>query len=486
MMKKVSRNIKFSINENTRDNETWVKQEIESCKFKDTRLNKRFQKLCESLYAGIGESIPYACQDWANTKAAYRFFSNDRINEEQILSGHFLSTKERVTEAQGNILILHDTTEFKYKRDDPRTIGLLTGLPKKRDLFGKLERITTHGVLMHSSLAVTTLGLPLGLAAIKFFTRKKFIGSNELKRHINPTRIPIDKKESFRWLENLRQATTLINDPSRCIHIGDRESDIYELFCEAQKAKTHFLVRTCVDRLAGDGNHTIAAEMSRIKVKGLHRTEVRDNKGNVSQAKLKIKYHSITVLPPVDKSKHYPKLQLTVIHAEEKGKPKNRDKIMWKLLTDLPVTSLGGAIEKLNWYAMRWKIELFHKILKSGCKAESSKLRTANRIANLIAIFCILSWRIFWMTMLNRTLPNAASALALTEIEIKLLDNLINNNGTKKKRKLSDYLISIAKLGGYLARNSDAPPGNIVMWRGLTRLIDIELGFNMAMKIVGN
>ncbi len=159
---------------------------------------------------------------------------------------------------------------------------------------------------------------------------------------------------------------------------------------------------------------------------------------------------------------------------------------MWKLLTDLPVTSLSGAIEKLNWYAMRWKIELFHKILKSGCKAESSKLRTANRIANLIAIFCILSWRIFWMTMLNRTLPNAASTLALTEIEIKLLDNLINNNGTKKKRKLSDYLISIAKLGGYLARNSDAPPGNIVMWRGLTRLIDIELGFNMALKIVGN
>src|SRR3990170_7376296 len=475
---------KLSVAGNT-DN-GWIKGEVERCKFKDARINKRFQKLCECLYDGMGKSIPFACQDWANTKAAYRFFSNNRINEEEILSGHFLSTKERVTEAKGNVLILHDTTEFKYKRDDPREIGLITGLPKKRNLFGKLMRITTHGVLMHSSLAVTTAGLPLGLAAIKFFTRKKFIGANELKRHVNATRIPIDKKESIRWLQNLRQATTLIDDPNRCVHIGDRESDIYELFCEAQKAKTHFLVRTCVDRLAGDGSHTIATEMSRVKVKGLHRIEVRDNKGNVSQAKLKIKYHSITVLPPVDKSKYYPKLQLTVIHAEEKGKPKNRDKIMWKLLTDLSVTSLADAIEKINWYAMRWKIELFHKILKSGCKAESSKLRTASRITNLISVFCILSWRIFWMTMLNRTSPNAPCKLALTETEIKLLDNLIKNKNTIRKKKLSYYLVSIAKLGGYLARKSDFPPGNIVMWRGLTRLTDIALGYNMAMKIVGN
>ena len=487
-MAKTKLGTKIIINNNLIDSNDWVKQELEQCKFKDARISKRFQKVCKLLYNGVGESIPFACQDWANTKAAYRFFSNDRVNEAEILSGHFQSTKRRFTETKGNILILHDTTEFVYKRDDPRQFGLITKIPKyKKNLFGGLLRITTRGVLMHSSLAVTTEGLPLGLAAIKFWTRKKFKGCEELKRHINPTRVPINKKESIRWLENLKQSTNLLNDRDRCIHIGDRESDIYELFCEAQKAKTHFLVRTCVDRLAGDGNHTIATEMNRVKVKGLHRIEVRNNKGKISQAKLKIKYHSITVLPPVDKSKYYPKLQLTVIHAEEKGKPKNRDRIIWKLLTDLPVVSLADAVEKINWYAMRWKIELFHKILKSGCKAESSKLRTANRITNLISVFCILSWRIFWMTMLNRVLPNASSKLALTEVEIKLLDNLeYNNTNIPRKKKLSDYLISIAKLGGYLARNSDPPPGNIVMWRGLTRLTDIVLGYNMAKKIVGN
>ena len=221
--------------------------------------------------------------------------------------------------------------------------------------------------------------------------------------------------------------------------------------------------------------------MDIVPVKGLHRIKMRDKKGNISEAKLEIKYRRIHVLPPIGKQKQYPDLWLTVIHAEEKTKPKNRERIVWKLMTDLPITSRKEAIEKLNWYAMRWKIETFHKILKSGCKAEDSKLRTAGRLANLISVFCILSWRIFWMTMINRCSPGSPAKLALTNDEINLLDHLAKNINDKqpKNKKLSDYVIKIAKLGGYLARASDPPPGNIVMWRGLSRLTDIELGFNL-------
>ncbi|MCP1846036.1 hypothetical protein ACVIHI_008503 [Bradyrhizobium sp. USDA 4524] len=254
---------------------------------------------------------------------------------------------------------------------------------------------------MHSSLAVTTEGLPLGLSAIKFWTRKKFKGTTALKRKINPTRVPIEQKESIRWLENLRQSTDLLAAPGRCVHIGDRESDIYELFCLAEEVGTHFLVRTCVDRLAGDGNHTIADEMDEVTIKGLHRIKVKDDKGDPDDAVLEIRYRKIRVLPPIGKQTKYPALTLTVIHAQERGRPKRRKKIEWKLLTDLPVQSRKDAINKIEWYALRWKIEVFHKILKSGCKAEDSKLRTAERLVNLIAVFCIVSWRVFWMTMLN-------------------------------------------------------------------------------------
>ena len=168
-----------------------------------------------------------------------------------------------------------------------------------------------------------------------------------------------------------------------------------------------------------------------------------------------------------------------MVHARERNTPANRKPIEWKLITDLPVTSRREAIEKLDWYAMRWKIETFHKVLKSGCNAEESRLRTAERLANLISVFCIISWRIFWLTMLNRTCPDAEPEKALTLAEIDLLDCLV------KDSKRSRYLEKIAQLGGYLARANDSPPGNIVMWRGMRRLADMQLGLNLASERYG-
>ncbi|WFU20638.1 hypothetical protein QA643_28420 [Bradyrhizobium sp. CB3481] len=191
----------------------------------------------------------------------------------------------------------------------------------------------------------------------------------------------------------------------------------------AEEVGTHFLVRTCVDRLAGDGNYTIADEMDEVTVKGLHRINLKDDKGDPDEALLEIRFRKLRILPPIGKQKKYPALTLTVIHAQERGTPKRRKKIEWKLLTDLPVQSRKDAIEKIEWYALRWKVEVFHKILKLGCKAEDSKLRTAERLVNLIAVYCIVSWRVFWMTMLNRSSPNAAPQTALNDLEIRLLDH---------------------------------------------------------------
>jgi hypothetical protein len=157
--------------------------------------------------------------------------------------------------------VLHDTTEFTYQRESADAIGITKSINSGRDKAGRLRSHTVCGILMHSSLAVTKEGLPLGLAAVKFWTRKKFKGIAALKKKINLTRVPIEQKESIRWLENVQQSTALLGDPGRCVHIGDRESDIYELFCATREAGAHFLIRTCVDRLAGDGDHTIADEM---------------------------------------------------------------------------------------------------------------------------------------------------------------------------------------------------------------------------------
>lgn len=318
------------------------------CQFGDPRLAQRAIRLIEQMAAKVGNSIPAACQDWAKTKAAYRFFDNESVGEGEILSGHFQATKERIAALDSPVLILHDTTEFSFKRETG-SIGLLHRYPKRRNANGKVHEITVGGISMHASLVVTTEGLPLGLGAIKFWTRQKFKGCNALKKKVNPTRIPIEEKECYRWLENLRQATALSDAPGSCVHIGERESDIYELFSLAAKLGTHFLVRTCVERLTGTEGVTVAVEMEFAAVKALHCIEFKDRHEADHQATLELKFQRIEVCPPEYKQGRYTPLILTVIHAVEQGDPKGRELIEWKLLTNLPVRS----IEKLDWYAMR-------------------------------------------------------------------------------------------------------------------------------------
>jgi len=463
--------------------EVWVEREIEGCEFPDQRLKARFGKLLGQLGEKIGSALPTACQDWAATKAAYRFFDNPRVDESIILAGHFAATKSRMAAVKGPLLILHDTTEFSFQRERPEAVGQTRRIPTGR--IGR-EPITVCGLLMHSSLAVTTAGKPLGLTAVKFWTRKKFKGINALKggneggKHsVNTTRIPIEEKESIRWLENLEQSTQLVN-PDRCIHIGDRESDIYELFCLAEEKHTHFVVRTCVDRLAGTGNTTIARKMKREPIQGTHQFEVLDAKRRPIEVTLQLRYSQMTVHPPIGKHKKYMPLSLTVIHAWERGKPEGRKTICWKLLTDLPVDDFDSAIEKVNWYSQRWKIETFHKVLKSGCRAEDAKPRTAERLTNLIAVYCIIAWRVLWLTMVHRTNPKTSADAVFTETEIAILNHISGDSEQPPPKNVAHYLLVVAKLGGYLARKNDGPPGNTVIWRGLSRLTDIHFGVEIG------
>ena len=499
--------------------DAWVREELSGCSLGDKRLDQRLSKLLADLSARMGQGIPLASQDWAATKAAYRFLDNGKVNEAVILDGHFQSTRTRFDATDGLVLVLHDTTEFSFQREQPGAIGKTRKVCTGRDKAGRPVTKTICGVLMHSSLAVTPDGLPLGLAAVKFWTRQEFKGTNALRGKVNATRIPLDQKESIRWIENLRQSTELLGAPPRCVHVGDRESDIFELFCAAQEEGTHFCVRTCVDRLAEEGDTTIAEEMERAE-RGTHVVELVDRQGERFTAELEVRFRQMTVRPPVGKQKHYPALTLTVIHAREQNAPKDREPVEWKLMTDVPVACLRQATEKLDWYAMRWKIETFHKILKSGCKAEESKLRTAQRLTNLLALYCIVGWRIFWLCMINRTAPQSPPTIVFTDAELQLLDHADPKMIRERNRKsceqasrerpasreptnattdskartsidstsktITHYLYAVARLGGYLSRASDPPPGNKVLWRGFNRLMDLHLGFLIGAKLVGN
>jgi hypothetical protein len=157
--------------------EPWWNRELAVCTFADARLAHRLRALVERMSGAIGASLPLACQDWASTKAAYRFFSNGRVDEGQILSGHFQATRERFAATEGVILVVQDTTELSYQRERPEAIGVTYSVNSGRDKAGRVRSHTVCGLLMHTSLAVTTDGLPLGLSAVKFWSRQKFKGA---------------------------------------------------------------------------------------------------------------------------------------------------------------------------------------------------------------------------------------------------------------------------------------------------------------------
>ena len=465
---------------------SWIDEELQGSQFKDKRLKARLLRLVSQMSESMGESLPTACQDWAGTKAAYRFFSNRNIDEGEILAGHFQSTRERFCATEGLILVLHDTTEITYKRAEPERVGYTRKCANRRGLFDQKVKRAMCGILMHSSMVLTTEGLPLGFVAKKFWSRDKFKGVKALYAKKNATRIPIEEKESYRWIENLKSSDKFLGDPGRIVHVGDRESDIYDFFRAAQDDGSHFLVRIKVNRRTEDETLTIYEAMGSAKKRGSHRISYRDQGGDQVSADLEVRFEKLTIKPSFGpKTKKYPDTEVTVIFAQEVGKPQGgREPIDWRLMTSLPVETLEDALEKLEWYALRWKIEVFFKILKSGCKIEESKLRTAEGLAKLISIYSILSWRIFWMTMMNRETEEISPKIALTRDEIQILDHLKPGPG-KAPKTLSSYITKIARLGGYLARASDPPPGNKVIWRGMEKLAMIQIGFELG-KLVGN
>lgn len=189
----------------------------------------------------MGGTIPLVCQDWTNSKTAHRFFVNPKVEDDDILAGHFAATKARYALPQGPILLIQDTTEFTYQRRNPHDVGFTKSVNSGRDKEGRLRHHAVCGILMHSSLVVTQEGLPLGLCAVKLWNRDKFKGTAQLKRKLNQTRVPIEAKESVRWLDNLRQSIDFLGEPERCAHGSDRESDIYELYCVAKEGAWHSL-----------------------------------------------------------------------------------------------------------------------------------------------------------------------------------------------------------------------------------------------------
>lgn len=340
------------------NNSDWIKEEFDSINISDPRLHRRFFQIAEELADRPADSIHSACADWASSKAAYRFFDNPEVNSDKLLRPHFESTAWRCSSYK-RIVIAQDTSYIDFTKHKKTS-----GLGRSFMSHGK----EVKGVCMHAGLAMTDKGLPLGLSYNKLWKRHH----NHISQH-ERTSLPIQLKESYRWIECIKKSRELL-DAEEIIIVSDREGDIYEAFEEADKQGVEIVIRSQHDRKL-ESELKISEELSLCKVRGHHSVIIPGNGSRKEvKAKLSIRFKKIELsAKPSGQVTHQNRrrkdVELYVVDASD-----IENNLNWRILTTLPVVSLQDAKDVLNYYKMRWNVEIYFKTLKTGCAVEDCRL----------------------------------------------------------------------------------------------------------------
>lgn len=441
---------------------SWVREEFAEVELKDLRLNRRCQDLAEALSEQPTAPINQACEDWADTKAAYRFFDNPKVEPEGIRKPHQERTVERM-KGYSLVLGVQDTSFLNYSHH-----------PQTEDL-GRIgnKKQNQQGFGMHSTLVLTTKGLPLGILTQKFFTRPWDEAShqpNELRQ------MPIEDKESYKWLEAFEQSLERCPEGVELLSICDREGDIYEMFDLAQEKEAKLLVRASSDRCVEGGKLWSQVEQQE-PIAQLHLKIPSNQNRSTRQAQVSVRFTQVTLKPPWrPQQKKLPPVTLSAILVrEDHPDPNVDDPIEWLLLTNMPLNTHQDVLQMIDYYCSRWQIELFHKILKSGCTVEDCRLQTADRLQNYIALMAVIAWRLHWLTYINRSEPDLPCTSILTDLEWQALYVRIHKTSflPNNPPSVGQAVRWIAQLGGFLGRKGDGEPGITTIWRGWHRLHDI-------------
>lgn len=457
----------------------WVMREFAGIKLGDKRLGQRAQIIMTQFSQRPTASIPQACERWGDIKAAYRFFDNDAVQPEQLLQPHSRATIQRM-QSQAIVLAVQDTTSLNYSTH-PETEGL-----------GPISNNAnkTIGLFVHSTLALTTAGQPLGLLDVQVRSRdrRRFGGSRNA--HVRNKK-SVAEKESQRWLDSLRACQQAAPDcpKTTLVNVTDREGDLYELFEQALQSaerRVHVLVRAQHNRQVRQSveqklwPHLAAQEAAATLLVKVPRQPAQPSR----TARLTIRFGPVTLNAPTLKE-HKAALQLWAVQAQEEQPPRGQKPIVWRLLTTLPVSNAAEAVEKVQWYCQRWQIEMFHKVLKSGCQIEHRQLETAARLRRILMMDLIVAWRILLLSKVSRQNPEVSATEWLLEKEWKVLWVHVKKQPAKDPPTLHQAVRWIGQLGGFIGRKSDGEPGPIVLWRGLLRLHDLVHAYDLLHN-VGN
>ena len=463
--------------------ESWVLEEMRTVDLKDARTNARLREVLSQLGARPTASIPTACGGHAEMTAAYRLFDNEEATFERILKPHADATRERMG-AQKTALVVQDTTEIDVTR------------PKQQvDGAGPLDGGPRRGMFLHLLHVFTPEGTPLGTLVATPWAREE--GPNTPASRAERAAIPIENKESYRWLETIRKARAeAVHCPdTQIISVCDSEADIYEVLTEAQAEprRIDWIVRGCQNRAlqckAGEPATHYVRECvmeqpvlfcQTINVRGRDPKVACETRGRrqarVSrQACVEIRSARVTLRPPWRPTGKLPEIAINVVLVREVNAPKDDEPVEWLLLTSLHIDNADQVRQVIQYYCVRWMIEILFRVLKSGCRVEERRFERLERLQSCLAVYLIVAWRTLYVCRLARSCPDISCEVVFEPEEWKPVWKISRHSDPPPNPPaLGEMTIMVAQLGGYIPRKGSVP-GPQTLWIGLQRTHDFAI-----------
>ncbi|MFQ5745372.1 MAG: IS4 family transposase, partial [Acidobacteriota bacterium] len=414
-------------------------------------------------------------------------FNNAKASPEAILEPHIRATMKRMAAVAGPALVVQDTVFFSYG-EHRKTKGL--------GPIGSSNGEGGQGLIMHNALAFTTSGVPLGVLSERIWAREPVPeeGYQEKIERLQCT--PVEEKESSKWLLGLRETLARTAPGVQVVTVADRESDFFEFLAEATAVEAAFVIRARTDRVLvaedSQGSASIEQALLDAEVLGTVAVEIPGNARRQGRtAEVEVRTVAVTVKAPARRGKAKASgmdepVRVTVIGATERTPAPGQTALGWVLLTNLPVGGLRSAAEKVHWYAKRWGIETWHKVLESGCKVEDCLLESAERLGRYLTLFSIIAVRLMYVGYLARVQPQAPATEVFSPEEIEALHiRLTQRLPPAEPPTLREVVRMIGRVGGHLGRKGDGEPGMTVLWRGWMRLHEDVLVVRACKEALG-
>jgi len=457
-----------------------LEQEVAGVEFGDKRLTDRLAVIVDRSGSHPNLSIPAAMQGRSELEAAYRFFANEKVTPDAILSTHYAKTKQRIAE-HAVCLLVQDTTEVDLTRPNEQVQGA-----------GPMSSDSQSGVFLHPLLAFLPNGIPLGFVWQKSWTRDEIetdLTPEEKKKKRNAT--PIEDKESIRWVEGHHAALQVaqVCPDTQCILVCDSESDIYELFAEPSQTShgrpLEILVRACQERAttqpgksildlarAAPCRYTATVNVSSRKAKTKVETRKRQADRPARVAEVEVRACSVTLRAPWRVDRKLPDVHVNIVLVEEISPPAGQVPVQWVLVTTLPIDTDEQVRAAVEYYCVRWGIEVYFRTLKSGCRIEERQFEFLARELNAIAVYMLVAWRVLLLCRLGRECPDLDCEVLFEPSEWKAVYTIIKRSDPPTKPpRLNEIIRMIASLGGYVPRTK-TEPGTQTLWIGLQRMHD--------------